>query len=55
MKVQITGIDSVASTATPRVQESIASPLDDLPYQYFSSSVEEVPIRVNLTVRYAFK
>jgi uncharacterized protein YggE len=55
MKVQITGIDSVASTATPRVQEAFASPLDELPYQYFSSSVEEVPIRVNLTVRYGFK
>jgi uncharacterized protein YggE len=55
MKVVITGVDSVTSTATPRVQEAIANPLDELPYQYFSSSVEEVPIRVNLAVRYAFK
>lgn len=55
MKVQITGIDSVTSMAQARVQEQFPNPLDDLPYQYFSSSMEEVPIRVNLTVRYSYK
>ncbi len=55
MKVQITGIDSVTSTEGTRVQEQFPNPLDDLPYQYFSSSMEEVPIRVSLMVRYSYK
>lgn len=55
MKVQITGIDSVSSTAQGRVQEQFPNPLDELPYQYFSSSMEEVPIRVSLTIRYSYK
>ena len=55
MKVQITGIESVTSAEQARVQEQFANPLDEVPYQYFSSSLEEVPIRVSLTVRYTYK
>ena len=33
----------------------IANPLDELPYQYFSSTIEEVSIRVSLTIRYSYK
>ena len=55
MKVQITGIESVTSLVQGRVQEQFANPLDEVPYQYFSSSMEEVPIRVSVTVRYTYK
>jgi uncharacterized protein YggE len=55
MKVQITGIDSVTSVGHARIQEQFPNPVDELPYQYFSSSTEEVPIRVSLTVRYSYK
>jgi uncharacterized protein YggE len=55
MKVQITGIDSVTSVAQERIQEQFPNPVDELAYQYFSSSMEEVPIRVSLTVRYTYK
>lgn len=55
MKVQITGINSVTSAGQARIQEQFPNPLDELPYQYFSSSTEEVPIRVSLTVRYSYK
>ena len=55
MKVQITGIESVTSVAQGRIQEQFANPLDEVPYQYFSSSMEEVPIRVSLTVRFTYK
>lgn len=55
MKVQITGIDSVTSVGQARIQEQFPNPLDELSYQYFSSSTEEVPIRVSLTVRYSYK
>jgi uncharacterized protein YggE len=55
MKVQITGIESVTSLVQGRIQEQFANPLDEVPYQYFSSSMEEVPIRVSVTVRYTYK
>jgi len=58
MKVQITGIESTSTTSTGRaavIVDMQASPLDDVPYQYFSSSMDEVPIRVSVNVRYTFK
>lgn len=55
MKVQITGIDSVTSMAQGRIQEQFPNPVDELPYLYFSSSAEEVPVRVSLTIRYSYK
>jgi hypothetical protein len=51
----VTGIESVTSAGQARLQEHFANPLDELPYQYFSSSLEEVPIRVSLAVRYTYK
>jgi uncharacterized protein YggE len=58
MKVQITGIESTSTTSTGRsgvMAGMPASPLDDVPYAYFSSSIDEVPVRVNVSVRYTFK
>lgn len=60
MKVQITGVESVmtqqvAGGGMGVVVGPYASPVDELPYEYFSSSFDEVPIRVNLMVRYSFK
>jgi uncharacterized protein YggE len=55
MKVQITGIDSVTCAGQARIQEQFPNPVDELPYQYLSSSMEAVPIRVSLTVRYSYK
>jgi len=55
MKVQIIGIDSVTTMAEPRIQEQFANPLDEVPYRYLSSSLDEVPVRVSVTVRYSFK
>jgi uncharacterized protein YggE len=55
MKVQITGIESVSTQQNPRVSDAFPTPLDDLPYEYWSSSIDEVPVRVNLVVRYSYK
>ena len=58
MKVQITGIESTFTTSSGRTRVITgmpASPLDDVPYEYFSSSMDEVPIRVSVNVRYTFK
>jgi hypothetical protein len=32
-----------------------ASPLDELPHEFFSSSLDEVPVRVTWGVRYALR
>jgi hypothetical protein len=58
MKVQITGIESTSTTRSGRtgiIAGLQSSPLDDVPYEYFSSSMDEVPIRVSVNVRYTFK
>lgn len=59
MKVQITGIDSVSSSTSSRAATFgpfvPASPLDEIPYEYVSSSMDEVPIRVKLDVRFSYK
>ncbi len=55
MKVQITGVESVTSAEQSRFQEQYPNPLDELPYQYFSASMEEVPVRVRLTVTFSYK
>jgi hypothetical protein len=31
------------------------NPLAEVPYEYFSSSMDEVPIRVRVDVRYTYK
>jgi uncharacterized protein YggE len=55
MKVQITGIDSVTTAPVPQIQEQFASPVEEIPYRYLASSLDEVPIRVSLVVRYSYK
>lgn len=55
MKVQITGVDSVTATLAPQIQEQFANPLEEVPYRYLASSLDEVPIRVTLVVRYSYK
>ncbi|HET8546849.1 MAG TPA: SIMPL domain-containing protein [Bryobacteraceae bacterium] len=56
MKVQITGIASVNSTSMGRmVVGGPPNPLDELPYEYISSSIDEVPVRVRLDVRFSYK
>jgi hypothetical protein len=58
MKVHITGIDSVTSVSMARgvaMGGPPGNPLDDLPYDYFSSSIDEVPIRVRVDVKYSYK
>jgi uncharacterized protein YggE len=56
MKVQITGIDSVISSTTRgMIVGGPSTPLEELPYEYISSSIDEVPIRVQIDVRYSYK
>lgn len=57
LKVQITGIESVSMNPQNRAMYvgGPASPLDELPYEFYSSSLDEVPVRVSLNVRYAFR
>jgi uncharacterized protein YggE len=55
LKVQITGIESVNTAPVARMSEAMLAQGEDLPYEYISSSISEVPIRVSLTVTYSFK
>jgi uncharacterized protein YggE len=55
MKVQITGIDSVYTSGAVRSMMPVGYPLDELPYEYLSSSIDEVPVRVTLNVRYSYR
>jgi len=53
MKVQITGIEWASVTPSGRsAMVGPTSPLDEVPYEYFSSSIDEVPVRVRVDVRY---
>ncbi len=55
MKGKITGIESVTLTSLVRPAYAIATPLTEIPYDYLSASLEDVPVRVNITVRYSYK
>jgi uncharacterized protein YggE len=57
MKAQITGVQSVVSTPMSRagMQYGPAGTLDEIPYEYLSSSMDEVPVRVRVDVRYSYK
>jgi uncharacterized protein YggE len=57
MKVEITGIQwtSVSPMARSGAQELAGTPLEEVPYEYFSSSMDEVPVRVRVDVRYTYK
>ena len=56
MKVRITG--SQWTTVTPSGNRAVGMPatlVDELPYEYYSSSMEEVPVRVHVNVHYTYK
>jgi uncharacterized protein YggE len=57
MKVQITGVEytyvSPAGRSGPQFQAG--TPLEEVPYEYFSSSMDEVPVRVRVDVHYTYK
>ena len=57
MKVQITGIEgtSVSPMGRSGAQATAGTPLEEVPYEYFSSSMDEVPVRVRVDVRYTYK
>ena len=57
MKVQITGIESTTVSPMGRsgAQVQAGTPLEEVPYEYFSSSMDEVPVRVRVDVRYTYK
>jgi uncharacterized protein YggE len=56
MKVQITGIEFTTLSPLGRNTTGVqASALDEIPYEYFSSSMDEVPVRVRVDVRYTYK
>ena len=57
MGVKITGIDSVRSSVQQSSQQAARSAygLDMPDFAYFSSSPDEITIRVNVTVNYSFK
>ena len=57
LKVQITGIESTSTNETGRtgITGMPGTALEEVPFEYFSSSMDEVPIRVNVNVRYTYK
>jgi len=57
MKVQVTGIEgtSVSTMGRSGIGGGPAGPLDEVPYEYFSSSMDEVPVRVRVYVQYTYK
>jgi uncharacterized protein YggE len=57
MKVQITGIQwtSVSPMGRSGAQGLAGTPLEEVPYEYVSSSMDEVPVRVRVDVRYSYK
>jgi uncharacterized protein YggE len=57
MKVQITGTAGASSYPTPTRNVAGFPPnaLDDLPYDYYSSTLEGVTVQVRVTVRYTYK
>ena len=59
MKVQVTGIEWTTVTPSGRGLTGMtgmpASSLDDVPYEYLSSSLDEVPVRVRVDARYSYK
>jgi len=59
MNVQVTGIEWTTVTPSGRGVTGMtgmpASALDDVPYEYLSSSLDEVPVRVRVDARYSYK
>ena len=56
MKVKLTDVASVNAIPMQRgvMMGGPPNPLDELPYEYISSSFDEVPIRVRVDVRYSY-
>ncbi len=57
MKVAITGMEIVSLSEQTRQQiyGGGPNPLDELPYEYLSSSINEVRVRVRLDIRFSYK
>jgi uncharacterized protein YggE len=56
MSVKITGIESVVSMGGMRGMVSgPVNPLEEVPFEYFSSSIDELPVRLRVDVRYTYK
>ncbi len=55
MKGKITGIESVTSSLYGRQVMGVATPLNEMPYDYLSLSPDDVLVRVTVNVRYSYK
>ena len=55
MKVKITGVEGVTTSPSPRGVVGYSMPFDEIPYDYISSSLEDVSIRIGVNVRYTYK
>lgn len=56
MKVHITGIAWASVYNAGRQSMGMpAAAFDDVPYEYFSSSIESVPIQMRVDIRYTYK
>jgi len=55
MGVKITGVDSANASPLSAMMGGPANPLDELTYEYLSSSIDEVPIRTRVEVRYSYR
>jgi len=56
MKVSITGVLSLSVSPAARAAAGVpAATLDEIPYDYFSSSVDAVPVQVHVNITYTYK
>ena len=56
MKVNITGVSSMSVSPTGRSAAGVpAATLDEVPYDYFSSSADAVPVQVHVSITYIYK
>jgi uncharacterized protein YggE len=55
MQVQITGVASVSIQQQGPMQARLESSIPEIPFQYLSSSLDEVPIRVSVYVVYNYQ
>jgi uncharacterized protein YggE len=56
MKVSITGVFSLSVSPAARAAAGVPlTTLDEIPYDYFSSSVDAVPVQVHVNITYTYK
>jgi uncharacterized protein YggE len=56
MKVNLTGVSSMSVSPAGRAAAGVpAATLDEIPYEYFSSSVDAVPVQVHVSITYTYK